>query len=433
MARCRSLWSLLLPLSLVAATAPARGVQQHPVLRPPGELLAQVPLAVIPAAPPPIGLPQLQQQVSCPALQQRIAALIGSESPVWSVTVAEPSGRLLADVNGLVPRIPASNQKLISTAFALDQLGPDYRLRSQLWRLADGSFRLTGEGDPDLALPQLQRFAKLALGSGGDSGQGGAVVRLQIAEEPPQAWWPAGWDTGDRYTAYGAPITRLAVTSNAIHEAVMNPPSRLRTLLERSASQQGGKLQFSLVPARQPLPGDAVLLHEEPSAPMHYLLSLANTESHNFTAEVLMRQAAGSWDLAEMRRRATLWLTEQGLPMQGVRIADGSGLDRANRVTSRLLASLLLRMDQHPYGRQYQASMAVAGQRGTLRRLFVGTPLQGRFFGKTGTISGVRSISGVLQTDQGPRYVSAISNGASDPNSTIGAVLRETLNTALCL
>jgi D-alanyl-D-alanine carboxypeptidase/D-alanyl-D-alanine-endopeptidase (penicillin-binding protein 4) len=180
------------------------------------------------------------------------------------------------------------------------------------------------------------------------------------------------------------------------------------------------------------MPADAVLLHEEASASMHNLLSLANTESHNFTSEVLLRQASGSWDLAEVRRRATLWLGEQGLPLQGLRLADGSGLDRANRLTSRLLAALLLRMDHHPYGRQYLASMAVAGERGTLRRLYGGTPLQGRFVGKTGTISGVRSISGVLQTADGPRYVSAISNGAGDPNGTIGAVLLQVQNTGLC-
>jgi D-alanyl-D-alanine carboxypeptidase/D-alanyl-D-alanine-endopeptidase (penicillin-binding protein 4) len=52
--------------------------------------------------------------------------------------------------------------------------------------------------------------------------------------------------------------------------------------------------------------------------------------------------------------------------------------------------------------------------------------------GKTGTISGVRSISGVLQTADGPRYVSAISNGAGDPNGTIGAVLLQVQNTGLC-
>jgi D-alanyl-D-alanine carboxypeptidase/D-alanyl-D-alanine-endopeptidase (penicillin-binding protein 4) len=208
---------------------------------------------------------------------------VGGEAPVWSISVADPQGRLLADINGSKPRIPASNQKLISTAYALDQLGPDDRLRSQLWRLADGRFRLTGEGDPDLALPQLQRFAKLALGSGGGSGQPTSLGRLEIAEEPPQAWWPLGWDPNDRLTAYGAPITRLAVTSNAIHDAVLDPPSRLQALLQRSAAQQGGRLQVAMVSARQPLPGDAALLHEEASASMHSLLSLANTESHQIS------------------------------------------------------------------------------------------------------------------------------------------------------
>ena len=390
------------------------------------------PLATMPAAPPPIGLPQLQSQLSCPALQQRLLATVGGQASLWSITIADSQGRLLAYLNGSRPRIPASNQKLVSTAYALDRLGTDYRLSTQLWRLNDGSFRLTGEGDPDLALPQLQRFAKLALGSGGGSGQLPTLLKLQIAEEPRQAWWPQGWHPDDRYYAYGAPITRLALTSNAIHEAVMNPPSRLQNLLQKTMQQQGAKVQVSLISARAPLPGDAVLMHQENSAPMHNLLSLANTESHNFTAEVLLRQGAGSWDLGQAIQRQTLWLTEQGLPMQGVRGADGSGLDRANRLTSRFLAALLLRMDQHPYGRAYLASMAVAGQRGTLRNLYVGSPLQGKFYGKTGTITGVRAISGVLVTIDGPRYVSAISNGASSPNNTIGLVLRDAKNTRLC-
>lgn len=407
-------------LVLVLAGAPATALAQ------------QVPLASLPPLPPAVGLPQLQAQLSCPALQQRLLATVAGEASVWSITIADAQGRLLADLNGTRPRIPASNQKLVSTAYALDRLGPDYRLNTQLWRLGDGSFRLTGEGDPDLALPQLQRFAMLAMGSGGSSGETPSLVRLQIAEEPRQAWWPQGWHPDDRYYAYGAPITRLAVTSNAINEAVMNPPSRLQTLLQKTMVQRGAKVQLSLVSSRAPLPADAVLLHQEPSAPMHNLLSLANTESHNFTAEVLLRQGAGTWDLARATQLQMLWLTEQGLPMQGVRVADGSGLDRANRLTSRFLAALLMRMDQHPYGRAYLASMAVAGQRGTLRNLYVGTPLQGQFFGKTGTISGVRSISGVLMTGTGPRYVSAISNGASSPNVTIGKVLRQAQNSQLC-
>jgi D-alanyl-D-alanine carboxypeptidase/D-alanyl-D-alanine-endopeptidase (penicillin-binding protein 4) len=165
---------------------------------------------------------------------------------------------------------------------------------------------------------------------------------------------------------------------------------------------------------------------------MHGLLSLANTDSHNFTAEVLLRQGAGSWDLDQARQQAMLWLSAQGLPMAGVRVVDGSGLDRGNRLTSRLLAALLLRMAQHPYGAHYSASMAIAGRRGTLRNLYRGTELEGQFLGKTGTISGVRSISGILNTPEGPRYVSMISNGAGSPNSTIGAILRQARTPGLC-
>ncbi len=381
----------------------------------------------LPSQPPALSAPRLASQLSCPTLQQRLLSVIGSESSVWSVSVADPSGRLLADVNGLQPRVPASNQKLLSSAFALDRLGPDFRLSTQLWRLSDGTLRLTGQGDPDLAVPQLQRFAKLVATT-----SGGQPVRLELAELPSQAWWPQGWASGDRGMAYGAPVTRLAITSNVIQEAVMNPPARLRTLLGRALTQQGARADVNLIDANAPLPRDAVLVHEEPSTTMQGLLSLANTESHNFTAEVLMRAAAGTWNLAQAARAQTDWLVNQGLPMQGVRVEDGSGLSRTNRLTSRFLAALLLRMDQHPYGRDYIASMAIAGQRGTLRNLYKGTSLDGRLFAKTGTLTGVRSISGVLQTSDGPRYVSAIANGASAPNSTIGSILRQVQNVSLC-
>jgi D-alanyl-D-alanine carboxypeptidase/D-alanyl-D-alanine-endopeptidase (penicillin-binding protein 4) len=394
--------------------------------------LPQITASSLPSAPPPLGLPQLQQQVTCPALQQRIAAIVGGEAPVWSISVADGGGRLLADLNGQRPRIPASNQKLISTAIALDRLGPDYRLTTRLWRQPDGSLRLTGEGDPDLDLAQLKRFAKLAMGSGGGPGESAGPVRIQLVEEPQQRWWPQGWNWADRAEAYGAPITRLALTSNALDMAVSNPPSRLQRLLSQEIKRQGGSAAITLVAATTGTSQEGVLLHEEPSVPMHGLLSLANTDSHNFTAEVLLRQGTGSWELSQARESTMQWLSGQGLPMAGVSVMDGSGLDRGNRVTSRLLAGLLLRMAQHPYAANYAASMAIAGQRGTLRNLYRGTSLEGRFRGKTGTIRGVRSISGILDGPDGPLYISMISNGASAPNSTIGAILRQSQQPGLC-
>lgn len=427
--RTSGLLALLLLVCGPGLAGPAALAQNVPAL-PSARSERPLPMAALPEAPPPVGMPRLATEVSCPSLQQQLAQVLGAERSRWSVSVADGSGRLMADINGRQPRVPASNQKLVSSAFALDRLGPDYRLTTQLWRLQDGTLRLTGQGDPDLALPQLQRFAQLAMAAGATPG---VPVRLELAEEAPQNWWPSGWHVADRTYAYGAPITRLAITSNAIDDAVRNPPSRLQTLLRRAMNQGGGSpLQLALVSARQPLPADAELVHQEPSTSMHGLLSLANTESHNFTAEVLLRQAAGTWDLAEARRLNMLWLGEQGLPMEGVRVADGSGLDRANRVTSRFLVALLLRMDHHPYSRDYLSSMAIAGRRGTLRNLYRGTSLDGRLFAKTGTLTGVRSISGVLQTPDGPRYVSAVSAGAGAPNTTIGRVMREVQAAGAC-
>jgi D-alanyl-D-alanine carboxypeptidase/D-alanyl-D-alanine-endopeptidase (penicillin-binding protein 4) len=304
-----------------------------------------------------------------------------------------------------------------------------------------------GEGDPDLSIAEVQRIAMVALGQGGsrEPSVSSKSVSLTVREEPRQRWWPSDWHPSDRSYAYGAPITRLALTSNALHMAVMDPAARLQRVLDLAIRRQGGQVQLQLVDHDRSLvatstsrnvqrsdPQGSVVLHREESAPMHALLSLANTESHNFTAEVLMREAADSWDLGRASLITTRWLQSQGVPMAGVRIRDGSGLSRGNRLTSRAISTLLWRMAQHPLHSYYQASMAIAGRRGTLRNRFRGTSLHGRFWGKTGTLSGVRSISGVLETQHGPRYVSMISNGGFAPNAVMGDVLLASQRISQC-
>ena len=395
-------------------------------------------------APPPVEQRQGQALISqgalCPALQTSVEAAVVGQANAWSISVLDDRGQLLADVNGALPRVPASNQKLVSTAFALDRLGPDFRLRTQLLRHPDGSMEIVGEGDPDLSIAEMQRFAMIALGQGGSRQPVPSTqpVRLLVREEPRQRWWPSDWHPADRSYAYGAPITRLALTSNALHMAVMDPAARLQRVLRSTLQKQGGTVQVQVVDQQRreaalALSGDqSVVLHSEDSAPMHALLSLANTESHNFTAEVLMREAADDWDVGRASWATTQWMQAQGLPMAGLRVRDGSGLSRGNRLTSRSLSVLLWRMSQHPLASYYQASMAIAGQRGTLRWLYRGTPLQGRFWGKTGTLTGVRAISGILQTPHGPRYVSMISNGGAAPNSVMGQVLLATQRISRC-
>jgi D-alanyl-D-alanine carboxypeptidase/D-alanyl-D-alanine-endopeptidase (penicillin-binding protein 4) len=373
----------------------------------------------------PSGLPQLLQQgrIACPALQKRLLAAVGSEASVWSISVVDANGSLLADLNGSRPRLPASNQKLISTAIAIDRLGPDHRFTTNLWQLPDGTLRLKGTGDPTLGFAGMRRIAKLASGSGGSTGSASGPLRLQIEEEPSSRWWPQGWSMADRDYDYGAPITRLALTANAVDMAIVNPPQRLERLLSQEISRNGRQALITQVAAGSPEPSGSVKIYSEPSQSMHHLMSMANGESHNFTSEVLLREGTGSWSLPIAQRRAMEWLQQQGLPIEGVSVADGSGLDRSNRVTSRLLTALLLRMAQHPYAQNYFGSMAVIGQRGTLSYYFRGSSLDGQFVGKTGTISGVKAVTGRLSTTDGPVYVSMISNGSYAPVPVIRRVL----------
>ena len=429
----------LVALTIAGLAAPSWAQARKTTLR---EALAEgvEPTVSVPllSPPPPASnraLPTLQLGRVCAPLQASLLRSLGRSKAAWSVSVVDPSGALIGDVNGGLPRVPASNQKLITTAFALDRLGPDFRLKTKLLRRPDGTMEITGEGDPDLGLAGVQRFAMAALGQGGARAAKGGQVKLLLREEPQQRWWPRDWHPADRVEAYGAPITRLALTSNALGSAIRNPAARFQTLLQREIERQGGNVRMGVtspVVTQTGADTGVVVLHEESSAPMHALLSLANTESHNFTAEVLLREAADQWDLSQASVSAMHWMRAQNLPTAGLRVADGSGLSRGNRVTSRTLAALLLRMNQHPLSAYYRSSMAIAGQRGTLRNYFRGSSLEGRFHGKTGTLTGVRSVSGILQTKDGLRFVSMISNGAPAPNATIGQVLRSVQQLSPC-
>ena len=72
------------------------------------------------------------------------------------------------------------------------------------------------------------------------------------------------------------------------------------------------------------------------------------------------------------------------------------------------------------------------GERGTLRYYFPGSSLKGRFSGKTGTISGVKSVSGRLLSKNGPLYVSMISNGSWGPVGVMRQVLEASDQLSAC-
>jgi serine-type D-Ala-D-Ala carboxypeptidase/endopeptidase (penicillin-binding protein 4) len=90
-------------------------------------------------------------------------------------------------------------------------------------------------------------------------------------------------------------------------------------------------------------------------------------------------------------------LARLGLPANSYRQVDGSGLSRQNLAAPVTLVSLLKLMRSSPNYPQFYASLPTGGVSGTLRNRFGNTAVQGRVHAKTGTLTGVRALSGYLE------------------------------------
>jgi serine-type D-Ala-D-Ala carboxypeptidase/endopeptidase (penicillin-binding protein 4) len=90
-------------------------------------------------------------------------------------------------------------------------------------------------------------------------------------------------------------------------------------------------------------------------------------------------------------------LARLGLPANSYRQVDGSGLSRQNLAAPVTLVSLLKLMRSSPNYSQFYASLPTGGVSGTLRNRFGNTGVQGRVHAKTGTLTGVRALSGYLE------------------------------------
>jgi len=142
-----------------------------------------------------------------------------------------------------------------------------------------------------------------------------------------------------------------------------------------------------------------------------------NRESDNFAAEMLLKElgavvgargttAAGAGVVASE-------LGGAGVPLDGVRISDGSGLSRLDRLTAQALVATLLAGTSDPgISGAFVDSLSVAGISGTLKRRLVTRPTRSRVIAKTGTTSQASALAGFVRR----RYVFAVvQNGSPVP------------------
>ena len=140
-------------------------------------------------------------------------------------------------------------------------------------------------------------------------------------------------------------------------------------------------------------------------------IKVTNLRSDNAYANVLLSYLGGSQSVQQA-------LTGLGVDTNGYRLQDGSGLSRNNLATPRTLVSTLKAMYHGPGHDVFLASLPVAGISGTLKNRLHQTTARGTVRAKTGTLRGVKALSGYLdRPNRGTLVFSIITNQPIDRSS----------------
>ena len=342
------------------------------------------------------------------------APALGSGVSASVVDVA--SGDVLLDQDAAEPSMPASTAKLLTAVAALTTLNPAETLKTTVVAgSAPGEVVLVGGGDPTLSrtapsktyagAPTIKDLATqvMAARPAGDPVTR-VVVDSSLYSGPLTA---SGWQPSDTPSSYAAPVTATAVDG-----ARLGPGSTARS------GQPGIDAGAALADALG-APGATVVLGEAPghgktlatvhSAPIARLVEQALSMSDNMLAEALARQVALARDLPASfqgsAQAVTDALTEDGVDLTGVKLSDGSGLSREDRVPTGVLTAVLRgAADGSLKSASFLLSgLPVAGYDGTLADRGDADPhdAPGTVRAKTGTLLGIHALAGTATTSDG--------------------------------
>lgn len=354
-----------------------------------------------------------------------------------AVVIDTATGKRLYGLGADVPMTPASTVKIATTVAALTALGPAHRIPTSVRASADlRTVTLVGGGDPTLDRAALRSLAAGTARALKDGGVRSVRLRYDTSGYSGPALHPIGPNENI------APVSALMIDEGRLDDTSSGPAPRSDDPARDAADAFGELLDEAGIatgdgaaPARAAAKSRPLATHL--SAPLSALVERALTNSDNDIAEALARQtaiAAGeAADFSGGRRAVAGQLKKLGLPLKGVVVADGSGLDRKDKVTAALLAGLLARAadQEHPELRPVLTGLPVAGFSGTLSdRYTTKTGGTGLIRAKTGTLTGVNSLSGTVVDPHGRLLAFAfLASGTTAPSEAQSAL--DALATAL--
>ena len=321
------------------------------------------------------------------------------------------TGVVVFSQNPSLALIPASNEKLPVAYAALALLGPWYRFHTELvgtgtlvgdvWH---GDLWLRGFGDPTLEQSDLDALAAELVASG--------IRRVHGAVRADESWFDArragpGWKA--RFLiGESAPLSALVVGRGYYRGRTSRNPALAAASLLRATLETHG-IRVSKRSSRGVLTTAGFPLAQDLSEPLAEIVRFMGRESDNFTAEMLVKQLgaalAGRGTTAAGTAVVRQALADAGVPLAGVRLADGSGLSSLNRLTATAVVELLeAGLADSTVRDAFLGSLAVAGVAGTLEHRLQRRPARGQVIAKTGTTSTASALSGFVRD----RYVFAV-------------------------
>ncbi|MER6103065.1 D-alanyl-D-alanine carboxypeptidase/D-alanyl-D-alanine-endopeptidase [Streptomyces sp. NPDC001832] len=341
-----------------------------------------------------------------------------------AVVIDTATGERLYGQGADTPMTPASTVKIATTVAALSALGPDHRIATTVRASPDSrSITLVGGGDPTLDKAALRALAADTARALKDRG----VKSVRLTYDTSRYSGPARHPIGPNENI--APVSALMTDEGRLDSSDSGPAPRSDDPARDTARTFGELLDDAGIATRSgPAPGRPAAksrpVAKHLSAPLSALVERTLTNSDNDIAEALARQtalAAGERaDFEGGRRAVTAQLKKLHLPLKGANFADGSGLNRKDKVTAGLLAGLLARAadPDHPELRPVLTGLPVAGFTGTLSDRYTqksaGT---GLIRAKTGTLTGVNTLAGTVVDEQGRLLAFAfLASGTTSPS-----------------
>ena len=393
-------------------------------------------------------------------LNTAMAPLMAKAPAQRCVVVADGRSRVFAD-NPALPLPAASNQKLVTAFGAIERLGADATLATYVGAgaapsdgVVAGDLWFIGGGDPLIDTEPYEATLKhgkpprtpleaiadriVAAGvrtiTGGVRGDESRYDRERVV-----ASWPS------RYIdqAQVGPLSALSVNDGRTYPAIAGAPAAPAKPAADPAAYAAQALHELLVargvtiaapPGSGSAPADLTHVVDVPSLAMSQIVAEMLTFSDNNTAELLVKElghaAAGQGSTAAGLDAIRQSLGTANLPIDGLALADGSGLDLGNRVTCDLLDAILA---ADGTAGPISTGLAVAnGDVGTLEDRYRGSPAAGKVRAKTGTLRNVSALSGWVRSDKGHDLSFAIVFNTGDRQVNAGDLeLEENLTEAL--